>query len=96
MLLLIFGLTLSMAILVLGGTLVSVLMNKAGWLVYLGAAVLVVLAGEMIASDPWLIDNGLLPEAGWTSWVLTAAGAVVVLGSVLLRRKRRLSNAHVG
>ena len=38
MLLLIFGLTLSMAILVLGGTLVSVLMNKAGWLVFVGAA----------------------------------------------------------
>jgi YjbE family integral membrane protein len=94
--LLIFGLTLSMAILVMGGTIVSVLMNKVGWLVYVGAGVLVVLAGEMIAGDPWLLERGILPEAAWTSWALTAAGALVVLGTVLLRRKRRLSNAHVG
>jgi YjbE family integral membrane protein len=90
MLLLVFGLTLSMAILVLGGTIVSVLMNKVGWLVYVGAGVLVVLAGEMIADDTWLLENGLLPDAGWVSWALTAAGAVTVMAALLLRRWRRL------
>ena len=85
--LLIFGLTLSMALLVLGGTVVSVLMNKVGWLVYVGAGVLVILAGEMIAGDPWLTGKGLLPEAGWVPWVLTAVGAIVVIVALVLRRR---------
>jgi YjbE family integral membrane protein len=91
--LLIFGLTLSMALLVLGGTVVSVLMNKVGWLVYVGAGVLVILAGEMIAGDPWLVGNGLLPEAGWVPWVLTAAGALVVVVALVLRRRRHSLSA---
>jgi YjbE family integral membrane protein len=88
--LLIFGLTLSMAILVLGGTIVSVLMNKVGWLVYLGAGVLVVLAGDMIAGDPWLLERGILPEAGWVAWLLSALSAAVVLVALLVRRRRRV------
>jgi YjbE family integral membrane protein len=92
--LLIFGLTLSMAILVLGGTIVSVLMNKVGWLVYIGAGVLVVLAGEMIAGDPWLIERGILPEADWVPWAITAAGAAVVYAALMLRRRRRLRALH--
>jgi len=88
--LLIFGLTLSMAILVLGGTIVSVMMNKMSWLVYVGAGVLVVLAGEMIATDPWLIQNGVLPEVWWMPWVLTIVGALGVLAAYLIRRKRHL------
>jgi YjbE family integral membrane protein len=90
--LLIFGLTLSMVILVMGGTIVSVLMNRVGWLVYVGAGVLVVLAGEMIASDTWLLERGWLPEAGWASWALTAAGAALVAVAIVLKRRRRGRN----
>ncbi|HET9495799.1 MAG TPA: TerC family protein [Chloroflexia bacterium] len=92
--LLIFGLTLSMAILVMGGTIVSVLMSKIGWLVYVGAGVLVVLAGEMIASDTWLLERGWLPEEGWVPWALTAAGAVLVVAAIVLKRRRRDRARH--
>jgi YjbE family integral membrane protein len=88
LLLLLFGLTLSMVILVLGGTLVSALMNKLPWLTYAGAGVLIVLSGEMIASDKWLLNNGVLPHAWWMPWLFATASCAFVAGLVYRRRKR--------
>ncbi|HEX9991200.1 MAG TPA: TerC family protein [Chloroflexia bacterium] len=91
--LLLFGLTLSMVILVLGGTLVSVLMNKLTWLTYVGAAVLVLLAGDMIASDKWLLDNHIISHDWWVRWVFTAIVGVVVAGALYWRHLRKSREA---
>jgi YjbE family integral membrane protein len=91
--LLLFGLTLSMIILVLGGTLVSMLMNKLAWLTYVGAAVLVVLAGDMIASDKWLVNNHILTHAWWEPWIITVAIGIVVAGALYWRRQRKSREA---
>ena len=50
--LLLFGLSLSLAIIMAGGSLVATLLGKLPWLVYVGGGVLLILAGEMIAEDP--------------------------------------------
>lgn len=91
--LLLFGLTLSMIILVLGGTLVSMLMNKLAWLTYVGAAVLVVLAGDMIASDKWLLNNHILSHDWWVPWVSTATIGIVIAGALYWRHQRKSREA---
>lgn len=93
LILLLFGLTLSMIILVLGGTLVSVLMNKLAWLTYVGAAVLVVLAGDMIASDKWLLDNHLISHDWWVRWVFTAIVGLIIIGALYVRHLRKSREA---
>ncbi len=92
--LLLFGLTLSMIILVLGGTLVSMLMNKMAWVTYVGAAVLVVLAGDMIASDKWLLNNHIITHDWWVPWLFTAAIGIVVAGALYWRYLRKRREAH--
>ena len=50
--LLLFGLALSMSLIMFGSNLVATLMNRLPWLVYIGAAILIYTAGEMIFNDP--------------------------------------------
>jgi YjbE family integral membrane protein len=52
--LLLFGLGLSIPIILFGSALVARMMNQWPWLVILGAAILGYVAGEMIAKDPWI------------------------------------------
>jgi YjbE family integral membrane protein len=59
--LLLFGLALSMPIIMFGSNLVATLMNRLPWLVYLGSAVLAFTAGEMIFSDPIVHDRIIKP-----------------------------------
>jgi YjbE family integral membrane protein len=74
--LLLFGLALSMGIIIAGGSLVSVVLGKAPWLIYLGGIVLLVLSGQMIAEDP--IVAGYLGDAPWLQWAVSAGLALVV------------------
>lgn len=87
--LLIIGLGLSMAILVAGGTIVSVLLTRMAWLNYVGAAVLVVLAGEMIAKDHYLTESHIIAEDPILPWIFSAIIAVVLVALMLIRRSRR-------
>lgn len=83
--LLLFGLGLSIPLVVFTSNLLSKLMDRYRFIVWLGAAVLGKVAGEMIASEhlffPKPLDNWVLHSIG-------AAGAVLVvlLGWVLRRR----------
>jgi YjbE family integral membrane protein len=61
--LLLFGLALSMPIILFGSGLVATLMNRLPWLVYLGAAVLVYTGVEMILKDS--IIRPLYPHETW-------------------------------
>jgi predicted tellurium resistance membrane protein TerC len=51
-LLLIFGLVLSMAIMLVGGNLIASMIDRLWWLVYVGSAVIVWTGAEMLVADP--------------------------------------------
>jgi YjbE family integral membrane protein len=88
--LLLFGLLLSMAILVMGGTIVSVLLEKFVWLKYVGAGVLVYLTGDMIAHDHFLLEQGIVPDEPWVSWVISAVVGLLIAAALYFRRARNL------
>ncbi len=79
--LLLFGLGLSIPIILFCSALVARLMNKYPWLVLLGAAILGWVAGEMIVADP-LVGARLAPvaHAAERTIPLLLAVAVVVVG----------------
>jgi YjbE family integral membrane protein len=76
--LLLFGLSLSLVIIMAGGRLVSELLNRLSWLIYIGAAILLILAGEMIAKDALLVQ--WWGHHDWLPWLISAvlAGGVLV------------------
>ncbi|HEY3368625.1 MAG TPA: TerC family protein [Symbiobacteriaceae bacterium] len=81
--LLVMGLLMSMAIIMFSSTLIAKLMNKYGWLVYVGAGILGYTAGEMILKDGWLRKVWEpSPVMHWLFPVLVTA-AVLGLGYVL-------------
>lgn len=75
--LLLFGLALSMPIIMFGSNLVAILMNRLPWLVYLGSAVLAYTAGEMILEDR--IVGGYLPHNAAFEWL---AIGLLVIGTI--------------
>ncbi len=87
MFLLIFGLGFSIPLVVGTSTLLSMLMDKYPIIVYIGAAVLGKVAGEMMITDPW-IQKVFQPPA-YLVYVTEAAFAVGVIaaGRLLLRWK---------
>lgn len=78
--LLIFGLALTIPIIVWGSSLVATLLNRAPWLSYAGAMILAWTAGSMIADDPTLrlSFEHLLPPAA----------VALVMGASLYERVR--------
>ncbi|MCI0466497.1 MAG: TerC family protein [Beijerinckiaceae bacterium] len=87
-LLILFGLALSIPLLIYGSTLVLALLNRFPFLVWAGAMLLGWIAGDLMGSDPnlaaWL--SPLLP--GFESWD-GAAGAALVPAAAWLRRLRK-------
>jgi YjbE family integral membrane protein len=75
--LLIFGLVLSMPIIMFGGDLVATLMNRLPWLVYVGSAILAYTAGEIIFEDR--IIGRYLPDSTAFEWILIS---LLVIGTV--------------
>ena len=78
--LLLFGLALSMPIILFGSGLVATLMNRFPWLVYLGSGVLVYTAVEMIFADQVLARY--LPHTAVVEYgaIILAVAAVLGLG----------------
>ncbi len=74
--LLLFGLGLSLTIIMAGGRLVAVLMTRLPWLIYIGGGILLILAGEMIAGDALL--SHWLGHTAWLPWLFTTAFALVI------------------
>ncbi len=87
--LLIFGLGLSIPFVVFTSNLLSKIMNKYPAVIWIGAAILGRVGGEMIVTDPVVVN--LLHPPHWVSWVMQAAGALLVvgLGRYLLKRQPR-------
>ncbi len=87
--LLLFGLGLSIPIVVWGSSMVARLMTRHPWLVYLGAGILGWVAGEMLIKDPFV--HGLIPYIDLLKWIVPAflAGVVVAIGLWWANRTRR-------
>jgi YjbE family integral membrane protein len=93
MLLLILGLAISIPLIIFASTMLMKLMERFPIIITLGAALLGFVAGEMAITDPvdahWVKQN-----APWMSYVIPAfcAALVVLLGTLLSRRNKALSN----
>ena len=87
--LLIFGLMLSMPIILFGSSLVATLMNRFAWLIYAGSAILAYTAAEMILDDGLVAPH--LPHADWFTWAFTLliVGATLGVAYAVNRRARR-------
>jgi predicted tellurium resistance membrane protein TerC len=79
MFLLIFGLALSIPLVVWGSKIVLALMSRFSWIVVAGGGLLGYLAGEMIQTDPGLRDLWSV-SLGLPAHVLSWVGIVVVIG----------------
>ena len=87
--LLMFGLMLSMPIILFGSRLVATLMNRLPWLVSVGSAVLAYTAAEMVLNDPKV--SPYFPHEWWFTWPFVAAVVFGTLGLAyyLNRRENR-------
>ena len=92
LLLLVIGLTLSMVVIIAGGSLISILLERMNWLVYVGAIVLLIVAGGLLADDR--IVRSLLGNYGWLSWALAGVLGLAVGTALLVRRARHSHRKH--
>ncbi|NVO04874.1 MAG: TerC family protein [Rhodoferax sp.] len=92
MVLVIFGLLVSIPIIVAGSQLVIRLMDRFPFVITLGGMLLGWIAGTMAVSDPALAAH--LPDTDVLRYACGAAGALVVfaVGSVLARRANRVAS----
>jgi predicted tellurium resistance membrane protein TerC len=83
--LLMFGLALSIPFVVFTSNLLAMLMDRYPIIIYLGAAVLGRVAGEMIFTDPVIVRWLQLPI--WFNYTMEAVGAVgvIVVGKLWIR-----------
>lgn len=93
-LLLVLGLAISIPLVIFGATMLMKLMERFPMIVTLGAAILGWVAGEMLITDPIIVDwmdaharwiHFRLPEISWAE--ILGAVAVVVLGKWLAGRR---------
>lgn len=91
--LLLFGLALSMPIIMFGSNLVALLMNRLPWLVYLGSAILVYTAGEMIFGDP--IIGRFLPHLRWLEVTVIALLVLAIVGGGYWMNRRQQHKPEV-
>lgn len=84
--LIVFGLGLSIPIMMGGSVLILKCMEKAPWLVVAGAALLAGIAGRIILDDKWLQQYvALSPAANWAA--VLAVAALVTAAAVLWKRR---------
>ena len=83
--LLLFGLALSIPFLVFTSNLLSKLMDRYPIIIYLGAAVLGRVAGDMIITDPFV--HNLLHPSSWVEWAIELffAGGVILAGKLWMK-----------
>jgi len=77
--LLLFGLGLSIPFVVLTSRLLSTLMDRYPIIIYIGAAVLGRVGGEMMFTDPWVVR-----KFGWPHWLTLAAEAFFAIAVVAI------------
>jgi YjbE family integral membrane protein len=96
-LLVVIGLGLSIPLIVFGAQLVITMLERFPWLVWVGAALLGFVSGELLATEPaiqpWLGGMSLHTA----EYVLGAIGIAIVLGlGALLRKKHKEAESPVG
>jgi predicted tellurium resistance membrane protein TerC len=86
--LLLFGLGLSIPLVVAGSSILSTLMSRYPVIVVIGAAVLGKVGGEMMITDPWIEKTFQIPH--WFVYVIEATFAVgvVVVGKLIMKRRK--------
>lgn len=102
-LLLVIGLALSIPLVVFGSTLLLKVIERFPVVVWLGAALLGFIAGEIVVEDPVLVDFvagqaatfGLDPHRMALIYGIAGAALVVAVGRMLLKRRRR-KDGHGG
>jgi YjbE family integral membrane protein len=78
--LVVFGIGLSLPIVVWGSGLLAVLMNRFAWIIWIGGGILGYVAGDMILSDRTLARFVDRDTPGWALLPLLPAAALVALG----------------
>ncbi len=91
--LLITGLVISIPLIVAGASLITKLLERFPILIWAGAGLLGWVAGEMLDSDPFLIQQFGAELLHKLEYPAAVAGALIVLGAGFLIRRRRV--AHV-
>lgn len=94
MVMLVFGLVISIPLIVAGATLIMSLLARFPILVWAGAGLLGWVAGEMLDADPWLVQRFGEDLLHKLELPLAAAGALVVLGLGWILRRRHAKAAH--
>jgi YjbE family integral membrane protein len=89
MTLLIFGLGLSIPLVVFASGMLSTIMDKYPIIVYAGSMVLGRVGAEMILTDPALVDKFHLPDYAHYAIQLAAALGVLGIALYLLKKKKR-------
>jgi YjbE family integral membrane protein len=83
--LLLFGLGLSIPFVVLTSSLLSLLMDKYPFIIYVGAGILGKVGGEMIFTDPVIVEIIRIPEAFLYGLEALFAVGVIIVGKLWLR-----------
>jgi YjbE family integral membrane protein len=86
--LLVAGLVISIPLIVAGASLITALLEKFPVLVWAGAALLGWVAGDMLDSDPWLIQQFGADLMRKLEYPMAATGAAIVLAAGWWLRKR--------
>ena len=92
LLLLVFGLVVSIPLVVVGSQIILKVIERYPWLVVAGGGLLGYIAGDIAISDaavgPWIVAH-----AAWLHWAAPAAGVAVVVAAGLWFTKRRSGDA---
>lgn len=94
MAMLVFGLVISIPLIVAGATLIMSLLARFPILVWAGAGLLGWVAGEMLDADPWLVQRFGEELLHRLEIPLALAGALIVLGLGWFLRNRHARPAH--
>ena len=89
--LLLFGLGLSIPIVVWGAAFIATLMNRYGWIVYVGAGILGEVSGKMMLEDEFVRRTfGIAPKPLEWAVRIGLAVAIVLIGLILHRRSQAI------
>ena len=91
----VFGLIVSIPLIVVGSTLIMALIARFPVFVWGGAALLGWIAGEMIVTDPWVVSHLGPSAASWHTPVAMFGALLVLLVAFVMRRvAARTSSPH--
>ena len=92
--LLIFGLVVSIPLVIVGAQLIMKLIERLPLLIVAGGGLLGYVAGEMIVQDP-AIHDWVAPQGRWPHWVIPIAGIVfVIVVAKWLERRHEPEETH--